>query len=425
MLLDEDWLQRLTRYRKLFVGFSGGLDSTVLLHSLAQQPPLLSKLQAVHVHHGLSINATDWEHHCQQFCAALSIPFIARHVEINAQVNIEEGARVVRYQVFSSLLSENDCVLLAHHRDDQAETLLLQLFRGAGVDGMAAMPPVKEMAVGALARPLLQHSRQTLEAYAHQHQLSWIDDESNQNSAFSRNYLRHQIMPLLQVKWPGVVNNLVRSATHCQQAKLNLDALAKIDYMGLAESRDTLALPQLKNLERPRLANVLRVWLKNNRARCPSDTMLGRLIDEIILVRTDANPFVQWDKVTIRRYQQTLYLLKNEVVTRQSCAEWSTFPAPLRISVNQHLHASRDARGLLVPAGSQVHVRFRQGGELFYWRGQTKQLKKLLQQWHIPPWQRDSVPLLYIDGVLAAVVGFAISDHYYGEEPAVTYQITT
>ena len=197
-LLADDWQQSLANYNTLFVGFSGGLDSTVLMHCMASHPALVAKLRAVHVHHGLSVNATAWQAHCQQFCDALGIQLMVLKVTCNNRANIEESAREARYAAFSSLLSDNDCLLLAHHCDDQAETLLLQLLRGAGIDGLAAMPSVNNLSKGQLVRPFLQHSRQRLEAYAHQHRLAWINDESNQNSDFSRNYLRNEIMPLLQ-----------------------------------------------------------------------------------------------------------------------------------------------------------------------------------------------------------------------------------
>jgi tRNA(Ile)-lysidine synthase len=421
-LLAGHWQDLLTTYPTLFVGFSGGLDSTVLLHCLAGQPALRGKLRAVHVHHGLSVNATAWQTHCQQFCDSLGVPLIARQVRFDCNANIEEGAREARYQVFSSLLADNDCLLLAHHYNDQAETLLLQLFRGAGIDGLAAMATVNTLGKGVVARPFLQHSRQTLEAYAHDYKLTWVEDESNQDRTFSRNYLRHEIIPLLQAKWPAVVSNLVRSAQHCQQAQTNLSALATMDCVQLDERLDTLDVAALKHLGYARLVNVLRVWLKNNDVRPPSANMINRLINEVMLATSDATPHVEWGGIVVRRYQQTLYVMKKEALLRFACCEWPLFPEPLQLG-SHYLKASCTAEGLQVPVGCRVHVRFRRGGELFYWRGQTKQLKKLWQEWHVPPWQRDFIPLLYFDNELAVVVGFAVSDHYFGRHSDNTYHV--
>ena len=412
-LLDVAWLNRLASYQTLFVGFSGGLDSTVLLHNLACQPELASKISAVHIHHGISRYADDWQAHCQSFCDSLSIPLIVCRVAVGTLSNIEEQARKARYAAFITLIGAQDGLLLAHHADDQAETVLLHLFRGAGVDGLAAMPAIKSLGKGALIRPYLSHSRVSLEAYASVHQLSWVDDDSNQDSLFSRNYLRHQVMPLLRARWPGVVGNLVRTASHCQQAKSNLHALAELDCDDLAGTGNRLSLTAIQApIDRARIANVLRVWLKNNQTRLPPTETLNRLIDEVILARNDAAPCVEWDGVSVRRYQTTLYLLKNETERSSISIDWPLFPEPLQVN-ESCLIASPTDQGLHVPLSSKVHVGFRQGGELFYWHGQTKTLKSLLQQWHVPPWERDTVPLIYIDGELAAVVGFAISDRHF------------
>ncbi len=426
-LLTEDWIDTLVHYQTLFVGLSGGLDSTVLLHAMAKQPKLSGKLQAVHVHHGLSVNASEWQEHCRHYCDALSVPFLSHKVEFDSRTNIEENARMARYQVFSSLLNENDCLLLGHHADDLAETVLLQLFRGAGIDGMAAMPPQYKWSKGTLARPFLHYSREMLAAYALRNHLNWIEDESNLNNDYSRNYLRNCIIPELRKKWPAVVENLGRSAAHCQQAKSNLEALAELDCAALIKPTYELNLPPLLKLSHARLTNVLRVWLRKNDIRYPTTALLQQLIDEVILGRRDATAIVEWDNTEVRRYQQTLYLLKKQIPFQSKSMEWSTFPAGLHLDEkgDQCLYAClvRSGPGLSIPPDCSIHVNFRQGGELFYWRGQHKQLKKLFQQWQIPPWQRARVPLLYINGELAAVVGYAVSDRYYAQDPAHAYHI--
>lgn len=313
-LLSTEWFSRLSHFNKLIIGFSGGLDSTVLLHVLASHPTLLAKLIAVHVNHGISAHAPCWQLHCQQFCQNLGIPLITQSVQFDRSANVEEGARIARYAVFSSLLAEDDCLILGHHLNDQAETVLLQLFRGSGVDGLAAMPDFGQLEPGKIARPFLTHSREQLEYYAAFHQLSWIEDESNEDTSYSRNYLRQQIMPLLQRKWPGVVGNIARTALHCQQAKRNLDMLATQD-MTLQENLEkltsnSLLITPLKALGRDRIANVLRVWLKNNQIQLPSTVTFWRLIDEVIFASPDATPVVSWGEVTVRRYQKHLFLDK-------------------------------------------------------------------------------------------------------------------
>jgi tRNA(Ile)-lysidine synthase len=447
-LLDSDWLHRLEAFPTLWVGLSGGLDSVVLLHQVALQPALAGKVRAVHIHHGLSPYADAWLRHCQSYCASLNVPLTVRHVVFESQANIEANARHARYEAFKECMMDGDGLLLAHHADDQAETLLLQLFRGAGIDGLGAMPLVKSLGLGTLLRPLLTHSRKTLEAYASRHQLAWVLDESNQDVGFSRNYLRHQIMPLLQEKWPGVVTNLNRTAQHCQQASQNLHALALMDcqdemkgiyrnshdFQGSAGPRPslqhtsrlglgpTIEVTHLRTLDKARCTNVLRFWLKNNTVRLPTADTFNRLITDVIFSSADALPCVEWDGMVVRRYQNTLYLLKKDVERAVSDLQWLHFPEPLKWG-HGFLHATCVNAGLHLPNGSRVELRTRQGGELFHWRGQTKSLKQLFQQWGVPPWQRAEVPLLYLNNKLAAVVGFAVSDQHYCENAAYTYRI--
>lgn len=456
-LLDANWLKRLANYGKLIVGYSGGLDSTVLLHYLVLQPQLTCKIVAVHVNHGLSPNADVWQAHCQQFCRRRGIPISVHQVAFDKHANVEENARNARYQVFYSQVTKDDCLLLAHHCNDQAETVLLQLMRGSGIDGLAAMASMKTLALGELARPLLQHSRCRLEAYAREHHLIWIDDESNQDNTFSRNYMRNQVLPLLTAKWPSAVKNLAACAVHCQQARINLDDLAVLDCEDLDTERNTLLLSSLQNLSHARLTNVLRAWIKNNDVKMPSAKTFNRLIDEVIMAGNDTKACVQWNEIIIKRYHQTLYILQPNVNLRPKTIEWVNFPEPLHLDNGSHclesvmvsassasaceqpakslsndartmteadyLYVSQAAEGLHVPTGSRIQVRFRQGGELFHWRGQTKSLKKLFQQWRVPPWCRDAIPLVYIDQRLALVVGYAISDYYYNKSLNRGYHI--
>lgn len=420
-ILTNTWQQQLVNYHRLFVGFSGGLDSTVLLHSLASHPKLRPLVTAVYVHHGLSVHASDWQSHCETVCQTLSVPLVVCPVLVDGRANIEERARKARYQAFSSLLHAEDALLLAHHSNDQAETLLLQLFRGAGIQGLSAMPSQSTFNLknSTVIRPLLEHTREQLEAYASKHQLTWIEDESNQNPQFSRNYLRHHILPLLQEKWLGIVGNLTRTALHCQQAKKNLSDLAKQDCFDLTSPSSTLDLTLIKQLEHHRLSNVLREWLELLQIRLPSTALLHRIIHEVIFSRGDSTAIVEWDGISVRRYQHRLYLLiANEDISKNHVINWSNFPAPI-----EYLQASPAEKGIRILPGQKVQVRFRQGGELFFWHKQTKQLKKLWQEWQVPPWARDQVPLLYVDDVLAAVIGYAVSDAYFSEENKHTYLV--
>ncbi|HAU1685185.1 TPA: tRNA lysidine(34) synthetase TilS [Legionella pneumophila] len=417
-LLSSEWVTRLKKFKKLLVGFSGGLDSTVLLHVLASSPSLYNQLLAVHINHGISGNSLSWQKHCEQFCLDLGIPFIAKGIEFDRSANIEEAARNARYDFFSSLLEGNDCLVLGHHLDDQAETVLLQLFRGAGVDGLAAMQECGNLGAGQLARPFLTWPRGELEHYARIHELKWIEDESNQDTKYSRNYLRHRVIPLLVEKWPGVVGNISRAAIHCQQAKVNLEVLAIKDCPDLLNATDHLLIEPLKGLEFERITNVLKFWLKKNRIQLPSSKTFHRIIHEIIFAKLDAMPTVSWGQIQIRRFKQHLYLRKADKGNLPKIIEWKHFPASLMYpDANIDLSAVKAKKGLKIPKDVQIEIRFRKGGEEFYWHGQTKHLKKLFQEWQVPPWVRDRVPLIYINGQLACVVGYAVSDLFFTDNP--------
>lgn len=421
--LDFDFIISLLEpFDKLYAGFSGGLDSTVLLYALAKIPQLKAKLTAVHVHHGLSPNADTWKLHCEQFCKRHDIPLIVNHVHLNNSSNIEKTAREKRYELFSALSESNTCILLGHHRDDQAETLLLQLFRGAGLEGLSAMPAWRSLGKGLLFRPLLDYTRAQIERYAINHKLSWVDDESNQETHFSRNYLRHNLLPLIRERWPGVDDNLVRTARHCQQAQDLLDQLALSDCPKLNKPSQVLDCADLLCLNSERLNNIIRYWLRQNQVLMPDALTFNRIGSELLFSRDDATPIVSWGEVALRRYRKALYLMINKPTGKLSGLPWDNFPEPLVID-SSSIAAEPFNTGVRVLEGDVIEIRFRQGGERMKIHGQSKTLKKLFQEWGIPQWQRDRIPLLYINQELAMVVGYAISDSFYQKDLPFTFKI--
>lgn len=416
-LLNAEWLERLAGFNRLFVGFSGGLDSSLLLAILAAVPALKKKITAVHINHGLSPHAMAWQTHCEVISNRLEVDFYSRSLSFDSSSNIEESAREARYQVFASLIKTGDALVLGHHLDDQAETLLLHLFRGAGIDGLAAMPADKAFARGRLLRPLLEKSRIDLEESAKKLGLIWIEDESNQNRDFSRNYLRHELIPQLRSRWPGVVKTIARTASHCQDAVINLEQLALMDCPALNNPSMTLDLNAIENLPKPRLTNVLRFWLRSNQLKLPSTQTFKRIISELVEASEDACPQIEWGSLILRRYQQRLYLERsNQSWVYYSSYAWTDFPSPLVLCDGDvSIHASYPAKGAAIPANAKIDLRFRQGGETMVLRGQHKQLKKLFQDWKIPPWQRSKIPLLYVNDQLAVIIGYAVSDDFYSE----------
>lgn len=415
-LLTPDWLARIAAADRLIIAYSGGLDSTVLLHRIAQLSRPSQSILVVHINHGLSAFASQWEAHCCTVCHDLGLPWHLERVCLDGCNNLEENARKARYARLQALMRAGDLLLLGHHQDDQAETLLLQLIRGAGVDGLSGMPMIKPFGAGHLGRPFLSCSRAQLEAWATHHQLQWIEDDSNTDRHFSRNFLRHDVMPLLRSRWPAVSGNLARSAGHCQQAQGLLEALAVMDEPAIHAT--SLPMARLTGLSDARRLNVLRAWLKRHVHPLPDSATFGRILLEVVQASCDANPLVCWGAYAVRRYRNDLYVMPAHRFTMPPCAQiWSEFPEPLVLQQGLGVVRARLCeQGLLLPENARLTIAYRQGGESLRWHGQTKSLKKLMQDWHIPTWMRGHTPLLLVNGELAAVPGFAVDDRFFSRE---------
>lgn len=397
-------IPELTAAKRVLVAYSGGLDSTVLLH-LCNNDPLLKdkKILAIHVHHGLSPNADSWQQHCEQQCQQWQVRLTSRKVSIDQQSgeSLEKLARDARYQVFASLVQAGDVLLTAHHQDDQAETVLLQLIRGTGIKGLAAMPAVNRFHAGYLVRPLLQASKAQLEAYAKQQQLTWIHDESNDNTRFERNFIRHEVLPSLQQKWPSAAATIARTATHHAEAQELLDLLAAQDLVQAQRGLNELDIPTLQRLSYARQKNCIRYLLHRLDYPTPSEAVLDQILTQILQAEADAEPVVQWQSVDARRYQDKLYLLPSlpEFNSTQVIAWQQQYQIP-------ELDFTK-LKGKLT-------LRFRQGGERFHPanRDKSQTLKKLMQEWQVVPWLRDRTPLLFCDDELVAVIGYAVAKAY-------------
>lgn len=401
----------LANKKKVYIAYSGGVDSHVLLHLLVQIRKEIRGLQltAVHINHGLSINAKAWEKHCTQACKDLSVSYLVKNVDAKQKIvdnSPEEIARNLRYKVFAEILPRNAVIMTAHQADDQVETLLLQLFRGAGPKGLAAMPITMKFAKGWLLRPLLSFSRDEILRYAMEYKLNWLEDESNSNIKFPRNLLRQRLMPLIKKNWPGVVTTLHRVANNCACANELLESLATEDLEKVkGRTKDTISMQQLKKLTLARQNNVLRFWLTNLKLPIPSRAKLQEVIRAVVHARSDAVPVVKWRGAEVRRFQGRLYAMTpllphdNQVVLRYYLHRPLKLPGDLGVL---HVKTSEKFKAKMFT------VKFRQGGEELKLgkREGTRKLKKLMQVWQIPPWLRERVPLIYHNKKIIAVVGY-------------------
>ena len=402
------------------VAFSGGLDSTVLLHALAGAHDVNgTAVLAVHVDHRLHSESATWSRQCESFANSLGVHFMSKSVNVaaNSGRGTEAAAREARYSALRSVVQAGDWLLSAHHRDDQAETLLLNLMRGSGPAGLAGIAAVRPFAEAWLVRPLLSISRSDLQNYARVQDLTWIDDPSNQDQQFDRNYLRHEVMPLLEDRWPGATDRIRRSATLAGEASQLLDQLADADYRCLGERPDRLALAGLRKLPAERQRNLLRYVVRELGLPSPPAAQLHSAVTDLISACDDAQPIVRWPGAEIRRYRDNVYVLPADL----AAAAHSGLPIACAGAARQitlhaglgELHFEPGApRGLAEAIVSRgLEVRFRRGGEEIKLLGQshTKKLKKLLQDEGIVPWMRDRLPLLYSGEDLVAVADLWIA----------------
>ena len=396
---------------RYWVAFSGGCDSHVLLHAIAALGEHVgTEVRAVHVHHGLHPAADQWLAHCQVECDRLGIELTTIRLALQPAKgdSLEAVAREGRYRAMAELLAPGDILLTAQHRDDQAETLLLQLLRGSGPSGLAAMPEQAPLGKGMLVRPLLGFGRDELIAYARQQELNWVEDDSNADYRFDRNYIRHELAPVLARRWPAFSKTLSRSARHCAEAQQLIDQLAISDLARVQhEDLHTLSVSALNDLPRPRCRAVLRQWLRQQGFRLPSTRKLDSILDEVLSASAGRSPLVSWLGAEVRRYRDRLFvqtpLPPHNPGRILLWREGLSLPAGLG-----GLRAERHMGGGIDPERWRrgvVEVRFRQGGERCRCQGDTMQrtLKYLFQELALPPWLRNRVPLIYLDGELAAV----------------------
>lgn len=390
------------------IAYSGGRDSHALLHAAAD---LGLPLRAIHVDHALQRESANWARHCRRVCEALGVSLEVRRVAVDPRgQGIEAAARAARYGVFEELLEAGECLVTAHHADDQAETRLLRVLRGTGIDGLAGMPAERPLGRGRLIRPLLTFSRAAITAYALEQGLTWIDDPSNRSDAFDRNFLRESVLPLLEERWPDVPSRLARLGGHAGDAVRLLDRYAREDLNRAGAPRPEVEA--LRRLEPLRRAAAIRLWTRDAGLRPPPEARLRQGLEDLLSARPDAEPLLAWTDGQIRRFAGRLHLLPPALPQAPAGSAFWDGRESLRFPGLGILEPGA-GRGGLDPGvftRATVSVRFRRGGESLRLGGARRSLKKLLQQWGVPPWERERLPLIYVGEELAAVPGHAVAD---------------
>jgi tRNA(Ile)-lysidine synthase len=392
-------LERLPKPRKYWVGFSGGADSTALLQAMHEsRDQLAAPLHAVHFHHGLQAEADAWQEHCHSFCAERQIPFVSEKLEIDGsgRFSTEEASRNSRYRAVAALLGRQEMYLTAHHAEDLAETLFLNLMRGSGVEGLAGIPVLRTLEHGWVARPLLELHRSDLVAFLQERDIEWLTDPSNADTAFDRNYLRQELFPVLERRWPGLIRRLSRTARNARITASAMAMFIESQSGDLIRDRFKMPLHKLLELDTEMQTLILRQWLRRHEVPVLPEQRLREFLKQLAEARSESTAEVQWEGWMIKHYQLDLWL--HPAKPFLACKE-----QPWRSGMQLDLGADS---GLLILRGERIDpppgwvVRARRPGDRIRPRahGSSQKLKHFYQAASIPPWLRAGIPVLEWDG---------------------------
>ena len=401
------------------IALSGGLDSIVLLHLFSrlrcESYPI--KLNAHHVHHGLSNNADHWLNFCEQQCSDLNITFHYTKVNLEkkSRTSLESVAREKRYESLKKCLQANSFLTTAHHQDDQLETVLLALKRGSGIAGLQGIRSIQKIEESFLIRPLLIFSREQLEDYAKYFKLNWIEDESNQDEQFDRNFIRQAISPLLRARWPAITKTFSRSAKLLQEQQLLLEEIASEDLSNSFNQQDdhsSINITKLLCFSITRQKNVLRHWFKCNALQYPSAKKMTAIFNELINAGEQADPKIEFEHLALRRYRDNLYFVsKVNMPMPKQAVIWKGEKTLLLDGLTKVLSFNdSQSKGIEIEKNAVVEIYFREhlpakltctpAG-----RVGNRSVKKLLHEYQVPPWQRDQIPFIFVNGELIQAVG--------------------
>ena len=408
--------------KQFLIGFSGGLDSTALLllfTKLRENRPHL-QMRAIHIHHGLSANADSWTEHCKQICEQLNVPLIIEKVRVDTCNGIEAGAREARYKAISQHILPDEILATAHHLQDQTETFFLALKRGSGLQGLGAMQLQSTVYNLPVFRPLLHFTRPELEQFVQATKLDWVEDESNRDSRYERNFLRNEILPELRQRWAHFDLAVQRSAQHCfEQQQLINELLADEFAQNFDKTDRSFSIQQFAQYSATKQKALLRLWLNEWQLPMPSLVQLEQIIQDVIFARSDSNPLFQLGEKVVRRHQQKLYLTPQftDISTHKvdiKIGETVCLPDNLGT-----LTLTQQADKLLVQwknkqivtqtlpfTNSPIQIRFSYSSKIrLTEKSANKEMKKIWQHFNVPVWQRQRIPLIFYGDKLKSAVG--------------------
>lgn len=397
----------LLKGNRILVAYSGGLDSSALLHCV-RQADLSIPILAIHVNHGLSANSGDWVKHCERQCETLDIPLVVREVSLSPENgNIEDQARIARYEVFESIMEDGDILLMAHHQDDQIETFFMRLMRGSGLTGLSAIPMQRPIGKGYLVRPWLNVSRETLEAFVSSQGIQHIHDESNDLTHFDRNWWRHELLPKLTERYPQSSSSIETSIKVLQQERELLQDLIQPIYESVVDCDGRINCVELMNHSSAIQRQLIRSWLENlGSYPLLSQGQIQQVLKDVVGAQQDAEPVFRWHEQEIRRFNGSLYL-----VPHLPKIEDYQFPfngTPLTLPQGQL--SCIEGEGLL--HGDYEVISYQGGLKAKPCGRSTKTLKKWFQDYQVPPWLRKAWPVIVKDDVVVAVPGLFICEGF-------------
>jgi tRNA(Ile)-lysidine synthase len=428
-LLESNTIDRVV------IGYSGGVDSHVLLHQVVQtvtdvEQNGLARIRhiiASHINHAFSPNADAWQSHCEKVCEDLGVDFIAETPVISSSGNKEDNARKARYQTWLDYVQAGDLLLLAHHLDDQIETALFYFLRGSSPFGMQAIPPERPLGDAILLRPMINTERSDILDYAREHQLKWVEDESNLDSSFDRNFLRNDVIPKLKARWPQLPKTISQSLERDSEARQLIETIAESDFELVLDLEGGLSIDRLREFLPARQRNIIRHWVSKLGLPLPSSGLLNKQLPQLLeSPDSPTAPGPSWKQYAFVRYDGYLYIVRelpgfdaNRVfasdINSQSLPEKSVLELNGGELVTdffssdeqcRQTYANGNGKGLrlVVPANGQLTVKFRQGGEAIK-LSKTRTLKNVFQEQGMPPWLRDRIPLVFYNEELVAIAG--------------------
>ncbi|CAL4319390.1 tRNA lysidine(34) synthetase TilS [Buchnera aphidicola] len=407
------------------IAYSGGIDSTVLLYKMIKIKKNYPKIQirAIHINHNIQSSSNQWEEHCIEVCQHSHVPLILEKINTKFKKNVEEKLRIERYKIIFNHLMPDEILLTGHHLNDQCETLILSLKRGSGPTGLSGIYSERFFGQKKIVRPFLKIKKKELEQWANHKKIKWIEDFSNLNINYDRNFIRHKIIPILEKRWPFFLKNCSRTAMICSEETKLKNILLKEKIKNFINCDTSLNFSFFKNMKKEICTALIRYWISLKNIKMPSYKLIECIYNEIIFSKTDANPKIIIKKNEIRRYKNSLYFIKTQKNINNRLIFWHNQNKKLFLPNNLG-YLIQNNKGFVLPAPKKnelINIRFQfEGKILIIGREKRRKIKKIWQECNIPPWLRTQIPLLFYNNHFISAIGvFVINREMYSRETEI------